>query len=147
MTHPSNCPANGPAMSCPSSRTRTPDNGRSVSGGCVGDAVVLPGIEPRIRKRDDYRRWNSQTAIRHGSTRCRASSRECSPSEPLERHRSQFVGSDYSLCFSPRERCLAYHSDQPSAESSDDTFDLAVCTDVDCNVDLQPSLLTHRMWT
>ena len=25
-----------------------------MSGGCVGDAVVLPGIEPRIRKRDDY---------------------------------------------------------------------------------------------
>jgi hypothetical protein len=27
-THPSSWPANGPAMSCPSSRTRTPDSGR-----------------------------------------------------------------------------------------------------------------------
>jgi len=27
-THASNCPEKGPAISCPSSRTRTPDNGR-----------------------------------------------------------------------------------------------------------------------
>lgn len=28
-THASSCPANGPAMSCPSSRTRMPESGKS----------------------------------------------------------------------------------------------------------------------
>jgi hypothetical protein len=87
-------------MSCPSSRTRTPDNGRPVFGGCVGDTVFLTGpeIEPRIRRLDGYRGWNSQLPARHG-TRRQASSHECGPSESFEHHDRRFIGSDCALYF------------------------------------------------
>ncbi|SRR5258708_10265582 len=45
-THPSSCPVKGPAMSCPSSRTRTPDNGRLLDLSFVNVSEALATATP-----------------------------------------------------------------------------------------------------
>jgi len=45
-THPSSCPVKGPAMSCPSSRTRTPDKGRLLVLPFGNEPVALVAVSP-----------------------------------------------------------------------------------------------------
>ena len=45
-THPSSWPANGPAMSCPSSRTRTPDSGKLLDLSFDDESVALLTTPP-----------------------------------------------------------------------------------------------------